>query len=120
MDVCINGRPVTLCELKSLDPGNAGSELLQRWMGSVNEVSLALAHEPTRRVDASLSRLHKNLNDEFRRVFPNAAPATISAGCDSIIVHIEERRREIESNRWQSSFLDRLSMAKRGKLNRGF
>jgi hypothetical protein len=69
-----------------------------RIMAVVNDLGLFLASEPDEKVDASLERMRKNLKAEFLRVFPNADPATMAAGVDSIIAEIQKRRREIEAD----------------------
>jgi hypothetical protein len=73
------------------------AELVSRWIASIDDVALGFAHEPDAKVEASLERMRKNLNDEFVRVFPIADPETMAAGVDSIIAEIQKRRREIEA-----------------------
>ena len=73
------------------------AELVERWTAAANELALVFAHEPDAKVDASLERMRQNLNAEFLRVFPNAAPETMAAGVDCILLEIQKRRREIEA-----------------------
>jgi hypothetical protein len=73
------------------------AELVERWTAAANELALVFAHEPDAKVDASLERMRQNLNAEFLRVFPNAAPETMAAGVDCIVAEIQKRRREIEA-----------------------
>jgi hypothetical protein len=73
------------------------AELVERWIAATAEVALAFAYEPDEKVEASLERMRKNLNDEFLRIFPNADRETMAAGVDCIIAEILKRRREIEA-----------------------
>ena len=73
------------------------SEWQARVMAVVDDLGLFLASEPDAKVDASLARMRRNLNVEFLRVFPSAAPETMAAGVDCFIAEIQKRRREIEA-----------------------
>jgi len=68
-----------------------------RVLAVVDDLGLFLAGEPVAKVDASLARMRQNLNAEFCTLFPRAAPETMAAGVDCIIVEIQKRRREIEA-----------------------
>ena len=72
------------------------AELVQCWIAAADDVALAFAHEPDAKVDAELARMRRNLNAEFLRVFPRAAPETMEAGVDCIIRSIQDRKREVE------------------------
>jgi hypothetical protein len=72
------------------------AELAQRWMATAEELGLLFAHQPDEKVTASLAQMRRNLIDKFCSLFPSADQQTMAAGVDSIIVHIQERKREIE------------------------
>ena len=69
-----------------------------RIMTAVDDLGLFLASEPDEKVDTSLERMRANLTAEFLRAFPNADPATMTAGVDCIVVAIQKRRDELEAN----------------------
>jgi hypothetical protein len=71
--------------------------LLNRWIAAADEVALLFAHQPDAKVDAELARMRRNLNAEFCALFPCAAPETMAAGVDCIMVAIQKRRRELEA-----------------------
>jgi hypothetical protein len=73
------------------------AEWESRIMAVVDDLGLFLASEPDAKVDASLARLHRNLNAEFLKVFPGAPPETMAAGVDCIIAEIQKRRHAIEA-----------------------
>jgi hypothetical protein len=73
------------------------AELVERWTAAADELALVFAHEPDAKVDESLARMRQNLNADFLRVFPEASPADLAAGVESIIAEILKRRREIEA-----------------------
>jgi hypothetical protein len=73
------------------------AELLATWLAAADEIALVFAFEPDEKVAASLEQMRKNLNAKFLALFPNAEPATLAAGVDSIIAEIQKRRREIEA-----------------------
>jgi hypothetical protein len=73
------------------------AELVQRWIAAADEVALAFAYEPDLKVDAELARMRQRIIDQFLMLFPSAQLETITAGVDSIIGSIQDRRREIEA-----------------------
>jgi hypothetical protein len=73
------------------------AELVQRWIGTADEVALTFAHEPDGKVDAELARMRQRIIDNFLALFPSVPPETMAAGVDSIVAEIQKRRREIET-----------------------
>jgi hypothetical protein len=73
------------------------AELLQRWIAAADDVALAFAHQPDAKVDTELARMRRNLIDKFCVLFPNAERDAMVAGVDSIMRHIQDRRRELEA-----------------------
>jgi hypothetical protein len=72
------------------------AELVQRWIAAADDVALLFAHEPDAKFDAELARMRQILIDKFLVLFPSAPPETMSAGVDSIIRSIQDRKCEIE------------------------
>jgi hypothetical protein len=72
------------------------AELVQRWIAAADDVALAFAYEPDAKVDAELARMRQRIIDNFLALFPSVPPDTMAAGVDTIMRHIQDRKREIE------------------------
>jgi hypothetical protein len=73
------------------------AELVQRWIAAAHEVALVFAYEPDAKVDAELARMRQRIIDKFLALFPSVPPDTMAAGVDTIMRHIQDRRRELEA-----------------------